>query len=33
MATQSKDSAPLIFGQDTRYGHRVYGGLIINAVR
>lgn len=33
MATQSKDDAPAFFGQDTRYGHRVYGGVIINAVR
>ena len=33
MATQSKDDAPAFFGQDTRYGHRVYGALIINAVR
>jgi opacity protein-like surface antigen len=33
MATQSKDSAPAFFGQDARYGHRVYGAVIINAVR
>jgi hypothetical protein len=33
MGTQSKDDAPAFFGQDTRYGHRVYGALIINAVR
>ncbi|HEV2982839.1 MAG TPA: outer membrane beta-barrel protein [Vicinamibacterales bacterium] len=33
MATQSKDGAPAFFGQDTRYGHRVYGAVIINAVR
>jgi hypothetical protein len=33
MAIQSKDTAPAFFGQDTRYGHRVYGALIINAVR
>ena len=33
MATQSKDDAPAFFGQDTRYGHRVYGAVIINAVR
>jgi hypothetical protein len=33
MATQSKDSAPAFFGQETRYGHRVYGAVIINAVR
>ena len=29
--TQSKDDAPAFFGGDTRYAHRVYGGVIINA--
>jgi hypothetical protein len=33
MATRSSDTAPAFFGQDTRYGHRVYVGVIINAVR
>jgi hypothetical protein len=33
LATQSKDSAPAFFGQDTRYGHRIYGAVIINAIR
>jgi hypothetical protein len=33
MATQSKDDAPAFFGQDVRYGHRVYGAVIINAIR
>jgi opacity protein-like surface antigen len=33
MATQSKDDAPAFFGQDARYGHRVYGAVIINAIR
>jgi hypothetical protein len=33
IATQSKDSAPAFFGQETRYGHRVYAAVIINAVR
>jgi opacity protein-like surface antigen len=33
MTTRSKDSAPAFFGQETRYGHRVYGAVIINAVR
>jgi hypothetical protein len=32
-AVQSKDDAPQFFGQDTRYGHRIYGALIINAVK
>jgi hypothetical protein len=31
--TQSKDDAPAFFGRDTRYAHRVYGGVIINMVR
>jgi hypothetical protein len=31
-ATKSKDTAPAFFGQDTRYGNRVYVGVIINAV-
>jgi opacity protein-like surface antigen len=33
IATQSKDDAPAFFGQDSRYGHRVYGAVIINAIR
>jgi hypothetical protein len=33
IATRSKDTAPAFFGQDTRYGHRVYGGVIINALQ
>jgi hypothetical protein len=27
-AIDSKDDAPAFFGRDTRYGHRVYGGLL-----
>ena len=27
------ESAPVFFGQETRYGHRVYGAVLINAVR
>jgi Outer membrane protein beta-barrel domain len=33
VAVQSKDEAPGFFGQETRYGHRVYGALLINARR
>jgi len=33
VVTQSKDDAPAFFGQDTRYAHRVYGGVIINTKR
>ena len=32
-ATRSKDDAPQFFGRDTRYVHRVYAAVIINAVR
>jgi hypothetical protein len=27
---RSSDTAPAFFGQDTRYGHRIYGGLVLN---
>ena len=33
LATQSKDDAPVFFGRDTRYAHRVYGAVIINTVK
>jgi Outer membrane protein beta-barrel domain len=33
IAVQSKDDAPEFFGQETRYGHRIYGGVILNVVR
>jgi outer membrane protein with beta-barrel domain len=33
VAVQSKDDAPDFFGQETRYGHRVYGAVILNVVR
>ena len=33
IAVRSNDDAPAFFGQETRYGHRVYGAVIINAVR
>jgi len=33
VAVRSKDDASSFFGQDTRYGNRVYGGVIINAIR
>ena len=32
VSVRSDTSAPAFFGQDTRYGHRVYGAVIINAV-
>jgi opacity protein-like surface antigen len=33
LAVRSNSDAPAFFGQETRYGHRVYGAVIINAVR
>ena len=33
IAVRSNDDASSFFGQDTRYGHRFYGGVVINAVR
>jgi len=32
-AVRSKDNAPAFFGQETRYGHRAYGGVILNVVK
>ncbi len=33
IAVQSQDDAPAFFGQENRYGHRVYGGVILNVIR
>lgn len=33
IAVRSKDDAPAFLGQETRYGHRIYGAVIINAAR
>jgi len=33
VAVRSDTSAPAFFGQENRFGHRVYGAVIINAVR
>jgi hypothetical protein len=33
VAVRSKDDAPDFFGHETRYGHRVYGGVILNVGR
>lgn len=33
LAVQSKEDAPAFFGRETRYGHRVYGGILIKAGR
>jgi opacity protein-like surface antigen len=33
IGVQSKDDAPSFFGRDTRYGHRVYGAVLLNLAR
>jgi Outer membrane protein beta-barrel domain len=33
IAVKSKEDAPAFFGQETRYGHRVYGGVLLNVGR
>lgn len=33
IAVRGKDDAPAFWGQDTRYGHRVYAGVILNVAR
>jgi hypothetical protein len=33
VALRSRDDAPAFFGRETRYGHRVYGGVLINVGR
>ena len=33
IGVQSKDDAPTFFGRDTRYGHRVYGAVLLNVLR
>ena len=33
MMVRSNDTAPAFFGQETRYGHRIFGGLIVNITR
>ena len=33
LAVRSDDEAPSFFGQETRYGHRVYGAVLINVIR
>ena len=33
IAVRSRDDAPAFFGRETRYGHRVYGGVLLNLGR
>jgi len=33
IAVQSKDDAPAFFGSENRYGHRIYGGVLLNVTR
>jgi hypothetical protein len=30
IAVRSNDDAPAFFGRETRYGHRIYGGVLLN---
>jgi hypothetical protein len=32
LAVRANDQAPAFFGRDTRYGHRIYGAVVINAL-
>jgi hypothetical protein len=31
VAVRAKDDAPAFFGRETRHGHRIYGGILLNA--
>jgi len=33
VGVQSKDDAPAFFGRETRYGHRIYGAVLLNVAR
>jgi Outer membrane protein beta-barrel domain len=33
IAVRSKDDAPEFFGREVRYGHRIYGGFVLNTGR
>jgi hypothetical protein len=33
VGVQSKDEAPAFFGRETRYGHRIYGAVLLNVAR
>ena len=33
VAARSRDDAPAFFGHETRYGHRVYGAVVVNVRR
>jgi outer membrane protein with beta-barrel domain len=33
VGVQSKDDAPAFFGRETRYGHRVYGAVVVSVAR
>jgi hypothetical protein len=33
IAVRSNDDGPAFFGQEARYGHRVYGGVLLNLAR
>jgi hypothetical protein len=29
-AVKSRDDAPVVFGRETRYGHRIFGAVLLN---
>jgi hypothetical protein len=33
ITVRSKDDAPAFWGAETRYGHRIYGGILLNVTR
>jgi hypothetical protein len=33
LAVRAKEDAPAFFGQENRYGHRIYGGVLLNVGR
>ena len=33
IGVRANDNAPAFFGQETRYGHRIYGGVLLNVAR
>jgi len=32
-AVRAKDTAPSFFSRETQYGHRVYGGIVVNLLQ
>jgi hypothetical protein len=32
IGVRANDQAPVFFGRETRYGHRIYGAIVINGL-